>query len=321
MDIKGFAYGYNSTKGQYRSEEGVYSQDRLFETGINYMCLAFAVEQKTYSSTEILFDYRYNVSEKDLAFTIQRAHEKGIKVCLKPMVNCKDGVWRALINFPDETMNGEDKYWNAWFESYSAYILHYAEFAQDHHIEMFCIGCEMLGTERKEDHWRNLIHKVRNIYQGLLVYNTNHGKEQGVSWFDSLDYIGTSAYYPVAKGSHYNLVTMRSKWKEIAEHLETVSAKFEKPILFMEIGCRSARGCAKIPWDFIHKEYEFDEGEQATFYESCLMELAHKEWFAGVFWWDWSTVIYHTREEALKEKGFNIHLKKAEDIIKKWYSK
>ena len=320
MEIKGFTYGYNGRKGQYRTEEGIYSQDRLFETGINYMCLAFAINQKTYASTELLYDYRNNVSEKDLAFVIHRAHEKGIRVCLKPMVNCEDGVWRAMIDFPDETMMGEDKYWNAWFESYSAYLLHYAEFAEDHHCEMLCIGCEMLGTERKEEHWRTLISKVRKVYGGFLVYNTNHGKEKGVTWFDALDFIGTSAYYPVAKGNHYNVETMREEWRKVADHLEKVSKEFQKPILFMEIGCRSAHGCAKIPWDFVHKEYPYDEDEQADFYESCLMELSQRDWFSGVFWWDWSTFIYHTSEEALKDKGFNIHLKKAEEVIKRWYT-
>ena len=32
-------------------------------------------------------------------FAVQRAHENGVRVCLKPMVNCKDGAWRASIDF------------------------------------------------------------------------------------------------------------------------------------------------------------------------------------------------------------------------------
>ena len=87
----------------------------------------------------------------------------------------------------------------------------------------------------------------------------------------------------------------------------------------MEIGCRSAEGCAMIPWDFTHKEYPWNEDEQADFYESCLTVLHDKDWFAGPFWWDWSIEIYDTREEAMKDTGFNIYLKKAEDVVRKWY--
>jgi hypothetical protein len=43
--------------------------------------------------------------------------------------------------------------------------------------------------------------------------------------------------------------------------------------------------------------------------------------FAGVFWWDWPTFQYETREEALKDKGFNIHLKAAEKLVKETYEK
>ena len=41
------------------------------------------------------------------------------------------------------------------------------------------------------------INKIRKVYHGKLVYNTNHGSEDKVEWFDALDYIGTSAYYRV----------------------------------------------------------------------------------------------------------------------------
>lgn len=87
----------------------------------------------------------------------------------------------------------------------------------------------------------------------------------------------------------------------------------------MEIGCRSASGCAMMPWDFVHKDLPWDEDEQAAFYESCLEAFHDKDWFAGTFWWDWSVEIYDTRAEALEDRSFNIHLKKAEEVIKKWY--
>ena len=76
-----------------------------------------------------------------------------------------------------------------------------------------------------------------------------------------------------------------------------------------------------MPWDFVHKEFPVNEEEQANFYESSLSVMANEDWFMGYFWWDWSTWIYNSKEEAQKDKGFNIHLKKAEEVIKKWYSK
>lgn len=321
MWIKGFTYGWRSRRGAYRTEKAIRSQDKLFDVGINWMCLAFYVLQKNFSSTEITYDYRTTITDKDIVFAIQRAHDRGIKVCLKPVINCADGVWRALIDFPDADMMGNDKYWDQWFESYTAFMLHYAEIAEETGCEMLCIGCEMSGTERKEEHWRKLIAEIKKIYSGPIVYNTNHGREDQVKWFDALDYIGTSAYYKVAKYPGDTKENMLAVWKTVGEDMKRLSQKHNKQIIFMEIGCRSALGCAMMPWDFTHTEFERSEEEQADFYDSCLTAFFYEDWFAGAFWWDWSTEIYETEEEAKRNTYFDIHMKKAELVLKEWYKK
>lgn len=321
MWIKGFTYGWKCHRGAYRTEKAIKSQDLLFDIGINWMCLAFYVTQKTFSSTEIFFDYRKTITDKDIIFAINRSHERGVNVCLKPVINCEDGIWRAYIGFPDSTMFGKDAYWDTWFEHYTAFLSHYAEIAEETGCEMFCVGCEMSATEHKEEHWRTLIHKIRSIYHGPIVYNTNHGREDKIKWFDIVDYIGTSAYFAVAKEPEESKEHMLIEWKNVGKHMEDISRRFNKPIIFMEIGCRSAKGCARMPWDFVHQELERSEEEQANFYDSCLTAFHKEPWFAGVFWWDWDTEVYDSEEEAGADKGFDVHLKKAEFILKEWYGK
>jgi hypothetical protein len=320
MDIKGFTYGYNARRGDFSSAAAQESRLKLLELGVNWVCLAFTVFQKSFASTEIRFDYKRTPTDKEITQTIKHFHENGVKVCLKPIINCADGVWRAQIDFPDFDMMGKDRYWGAWFEDYTAFILHYAEIAADTGCEMFCIGCEMSATERKEKHWRALAKEVRRVYHGSLTYNTNHGDEEKIAWWDVVDYLGTSAYYPVAKRGGASKETMVKAWEQIALRLAGIARKYDKPILFAEIGCRSAKGCATMPWDFTHQDFPRSEEEQARFYDSCLTVLAKEKWFAGVFWWDWSTKIYKTQAEAAGDLGFNIHLKQAESVIKNWYS-
>ena len=321
MEIKGYTYGFYGSRGQYRSKEGIKSQELMYQTGINWMCLAVVNHQETAHSTSINFEFGRSSSDRDIMAAVERAHNNGIKVCLKPMVNCKDGVWRAHINFADGDENGRDIYWDKWFKSYEDYMLYYAELAEETGCEMLCIGCEMSGTERKEKHWRALIAKIREVYKGKLVYNTNHGREAQVKWFDAVDYLGTSAYFPVSKAGGATSEMMKEEWKRIRESMKEVYEMWKKPIIFIEIGCRSAHGCSAMPWDFTHTELPHDEEEQAAFYDSCLSVFAEEPWFAGIFWWDWSTCIYDTVEEAAKDNGFNIHLKKAEDVLKEWYGK
>lgn len=325
MDIKGYTYGYGARRGMYADPRAARSRELLVNTGINWVCLAFSVKQKTFSSTEILFDYARNMPDLEIISTVRDFHDRGIKVCLKPMIDTEDGVWRAQIDFPDTNMMGKDIYWDKWFAAYRAYLVHYAELAAFTDCEMLCLGCEMLGTERKEKHWRETIAAVRAVYGGKLVYNTNHGKEEVAKWYDMIDYLGTSAYYPVAPKLDEGLPKtasveyMTAEWTKIAERLEGVSRRIGKPVIFMEIGCRSAAGCASMPWDFTHRELPYSEEEQANFYESSLAVMSKQPWFAGYFWWDWSTFVYDDRDTAAQDTGFNIHLKKAEEIVRKWY--
>ena len=79
--------------------------------------------------------------------------------------------------------------------------------------------------------------------------------------------------------------------------------------------------CATMPWDFVHTEFERSEEEQANFYDSCLEAFHDADWFSGAFWWDWSVEVYDTIEEAKENKGFDIHMKKAEEVLKIWYAK
>lgn len=317
MKIKGFTYGFDGKRGDYRSPEADLSIERLAALGGDWAALAFIVYQDTFSSTVIRPDYRDTVTDRDVAAAVERLHARGLKVCMKPVVNCRDNVWRACIDFPEPDFGNRD-YWKEWFSSYKAFLCHYAEIAEETGCEMFCVGCEMVGTERKEELWRDTIAAVRGIYHGPLIYNANHGKERGVRWWDAVDCIGTSAYYVVASEPGASMESMKRAWDRHKENLAELSRmNGGKPVVFMEVGCRSALGCATMPWDFTHRELPYSEEEQANFYESCLRSMWDEPWFGGVFWWDWYTKLPQDRPES----GFSIAGKKAEEIVREWYAK
>ena len=317
MFIKGYTYGYDGRRGDYRTPEAVLSMEKMAAIGGDWAALAFVVFQDSFNSTVIRPDYRYTVTDRDLTAAVGKLHALGLKVCMKPMVNCADGVWRAHISFPPREI-GPDTYWRDWFSSYTAFLCHYAEIAEETNCEMFCVGCEMLGTESQEELWRHTIEEVRKLYKGPLVYNTNHGHEDSVSWWDAVDYIGTSAYFRVADKPGESADNMVSAWNLHKAYLAEISARHGgKKIIFMEIGCRSAAGCAMMPYDFSHREFPYSEEEQAAFYESCFRSMWNEPWFAGFFWWDWYTKL----PSRSPETGFSVYGKKAEKIVRTWYKK
>jgi hypothetical protein len=316
MLFKGFSYGYDARRGMFADAGARESVARMAKLGCDWSAVCVKVAQDTYASTYFGFDYRHTLTDREIEGMVKIHKEHGLKVCLKPMVNCADGVWRARIDFPDPEY-GKTDYWSEWFSCYKAFILHYAELAEFTGCEMLCVGCELLGTERKTEHWRGLIKSVREVYGGLLVYNANHGDERGVEWFTDTDYIGTSAYYPVTKIPGDSAENMLRGWLDVKGGLKELSDEHGgKKIIFMEIGCRSARGCATMPWDFTRRDLPYDEDEQANFYSSCFEAFAGEEWFGGFFWWDWYTLL----PSVAGEKGFSIYGKKAEEVVRKWYS-
>jgi hypothetical protein len=315
--VKGMTWGWNSIRGDYRSAEAIDSLRKLKETGSEWICLSFYTFQDHVHSTTIHYDYAYTMTDRDIQFAVAEARKLGLKVCLKPVVNSKDGLWRANIGFPQEE-SASHPYWEEWFTSYTAFLLHYAELAEELECEMFCLGCEMVKTETQTERWRRTIDQVRKVYGGLLIYNANHGKEEGVEWFDQVDLIGTSAYYPVAEAPGESEASMMQRWLPIRDKLEQLHRKFNKPIVFVEIGCRSAEGCAMMPWDFKHVELPVSEDEQANFYRSVIKVFWNAHWFSGFFWWDWSVKLYPL-EEARNNRGFDIYGKKAEAVVKEWY--
>lgn len=325
FDIKGFSFAFGTKRGQLKSETTRHSLDLLRETGTEWIALCVDQRVETKKSTEIRYNYNRNVTDVELIEFIKYAHEIGMKVCLKPMINCMDGSWRAEVNFWDDEGN-----WAKWFYEYTGYLTHMAELAEYTDCEMLCLGCEMLGMEKQDKHWRELIRQVREVYNGPLTYNTNHGHEFEATWYDELDYVGTSAYFRMFKNgveTHVNPMEpimdltredMLLSWQKVKANMEEFSKKFNKPVIFMEIGCRSARGCACQPWDFRMHHLPYDEDEQALFYETCMETFKNTDFFKGFFWWDWSAFV---SEENVRpeDKGFSIYKKKAEEVLKKYY--
>lgn len=71
-------------------------------TGANTVVLVPAGLQQTPQSTIIDYCTKYTVSDLELRKFIEYARNLGLKVILKPTVNCMNGVWRAFISFFDE---------------------------------------------------------------------------------------------------------------------------------------------------------------------------------------------------------------------------
>lgn len=275
-------------------------------TGADFIILAPQGTQETAQSEEIDFTSDQTASDDELRETIAYAHELGIRVALKPTVNCLDGTWRAHINFFDKEVPCEPK-WSNWFKSHTAFHMHFAALAEECGCEMYIAGCEMVNSERREAEWRQLIADIRTVYSGPVSYNTDKYQEDTVQWWDAVDVISSSGYYPIGK------------WEQELDRIEAVVKKFNKPFFFAECGCMSSKDSFTVPNDW-HKLGEVAMEEQAEWYREMFATCAKRPWVEGFCLWSWTGHLY-SEEEAKVENKYDIYMKPAEKVVKEFYTR
>ncbi len=314
---KGYTWGFFSGPGEMMTEAAEHSMKRLAENGLDWICIPVNAWQETFYSTRVFSLYGRTQTDAEIRHAISMAKSLGLKVCLKPMVNCLDHAWRARIDFPAEEYC---EYWERWFASYRNFMCYYARMAEETGCEMLCTGCEMAGMDKQTAYCRDMIAAVRDCYHGILMHNINHGDELAFPWLDSVDVIGISGYYPVTTPGDRSPEQMRKSWQGVRERLAACHEKYQKPVMFAEIGVRNEQGCTAYPWDFKNRpELPTDEQEQADFYETAMEATWELPWFAGYFWWDWKAVL-PPESEAKNNRDFTVYGKLAEQTLRRWYT-
>lgn len=303
--IKGITFAPFSQRGSFESKEAYDSLNNLKEkTGANLIALVPNGLQETPQSEEIFYTTEATVSDQELISMIQYAHEIGLQVALKPTVNCKNGTWRAHINFFDKDVPCEPK-WSNWFAAYTAFQLHYARIAEETSCEIFLAGCEMVMSERRVSEWRKLIADIKKVYSGPVSYNTDKYQEDNVSFWDCVDIISSSGYYPL------------NDWEQELDRIEKVVNKYQKPFFFAECGCMSTSGSSKVPNDWSIKG-EVNLKEQADWYTAMFEACRKRPWVNGFCLWDWAWKPYPPGK-AKTHGGYDIYEKPAQAVTKKYY--
>lgn len=252
-------------------------------------------------------------SDEGIVETARLAGVYHIKTLLKPHL-WGDKSWPGNIQMNSDTD------WTKWFSNYEKFILHYAELAEKNHFALLCIGTELQKTSSKEKEWRDVIKKVRSIYHGPLTYAANfHLEFETIAFWDALDFIGIQAYFPIAKNKDPKLSELVAGWNTPLAAIEKIQRKFNKPVIFTEIGYRSTHDAAIEPWRWPKAEDspETCDEAQAECYRAFFQAVWSKQWLAGAYFWKW----YPMGAHKLGDVDFTPQDKLAEKVIMENFSK
>ena len=303
--IKGINFAPFAPKGTFERRETYQSLDKMLEeTGVNYVTIVPNGLQEHAQSEDIDFTGPACLSDDELIRMINYIREKQIKVALKPTVNCKNGTWRAHISFFDKDVICEPK-WSAWFKSYTDFMVHYAKIAEKSGCEMFIAGCEMVQSEHRSKEWRNVISEIREVYHKTVTYNTDKYQEDNVDWWDCVDLISSSGYYPI------------DCWEAELNRIKKVVDDFNKPFFFAEAGCRSCLGSQNIPNDWKYRG-EVNLPIQAKWYEKMFEACSKAGFVNGFMLWSWPAKLYPEKSAASND-GYEFYAKPACKVIRDYY--
>lgn len=246
---------------------------------------------------------------------IRHAKSQGLKVMMKPMVWVV-GSWPGGYDLQNE------QEWAEWEASYSNYILETAEISQREGVDMFCIGTEFkIASQERESFWRKLAGQVRQKFKGPITYAANWDEYEKVRFWDALDYVGIDAYFPLQDKHTPDVDALVHKWKEPAQKLELLHKIYGKQVLFTEFGYRSIDRCAWNQWELDTEPSTKDVNLQGQMnaYSAFFESFWNKDWFAGMFLWQWYT--NDQRAGGLNNSDYTPQNKPAEELIRTYFGK
>ncbi len=285
--------------------------------GANYVNLIIPYYQSNLYSTDIGRGWN-TPSDASLVSAVQYAHSIGLHVSIGLYLEDYSNDWRANINPGDR---------DGWYRNYGNVLTYYGRIAQQQHVEQFVIGAELISMASASvngdntQRWNTMIAQVRAVYGGKLVYSANRGNQDGfgnevqnIGFWDKLDIIGISGYYSLwGDGS---VASLKSAWSAPNNNDVAVAAnRWNKPVIFTEIGYKSVSGAHNNPWDS-GMGGSYDPQEQVNDYTALFEYWNDYSYMQGVDLWWWKS---NPNAGGSGDIDYTPQNKPVEQVLKQWW--
>ncbi|MEO0078400.1 MAG: hypothetical protein ABIK86_05315, partial [candidate division WOR-3 bacterium] len=290
--MKGIEFTRASSVYPYNSGSARQALEQLAATGANWVTIVPVWWMSDTGASSVFWMLDQSPSDAEVRQAVRWARQLGLRVFMKPEVHCLSGAEPRL----------HDPHDNTWFYSYSSFIRHFAVLAQEETCAMFCVGTELDNSADEpweRDQWTAIVRYVKSLFLGPVTYAADWRTYRRIPFWDSLDYVGINAYfplrddavpYPLSDTVKYLAQGWKTRWIPEIEAFRTSQGWSDsvKPLVFTEVGYRSIEDCYIHPWDR-QAAAPYDERLQRHCYIAGLHSLLGKPWFAGWFWHEWTT--------------------------------
>jgi hypothetical protein len=222
-------------------------------------------------------------NQRGLRKAIKQAHARGLKVMLVPHLWVESGGWRGELD--PATAEG----WQRFAESYRAYVLTWAHFAQSARVDMLAAGVELRSwlTTTHAPSFFPILHDIRAAYSGLLTYAANWDDVDQTVILSELDVIGINAFYPLTEKPNASDAELVKGGLEVAKKVKELAERWQKPVMFNEFGYTARTDPALRPWEWPDRMsgVQVDARAQAAAYRGLLFGMLQARELVGGFVW------------------------------------
>lgn len=328
---RGVTFGFCARNGYFDTPAARLEVDRMADTGVAWVCLVVTDMQETSTSPRVFRDYEHTPGDLEVAGIIDYIHGKGMKVHLRPMIECFDGHGRTQVWFPydGERIPGRrSTALGQWFNCLRHRARHYARLATRTGVEMLGLDSELDRLVHRNNEWKSVVQAAREHYAGPVTSCHTHmvdflrELQRPDHWFRDLDVLGTSFYHASAKEHGATVEDRVAFLQPKVELYREMAAALGKPIMFGELGCTSshAGGTRPSAWS---GDGGYEPAEQRDHLEAVLRCFWDEPWWAGFYWWKWDeqNIRPQFRDDPKGDKGFTVWGKPAAATMKAWFER
>jgi hypothetical protein len=296
----------------------VVEYDRLHADGVNTISLEVWWMADSPTANSVHPDYPDNLtaSDAELLAEITNARNAGMNVTLTPKVYCNGCThgWRGQLEPGDP---------QAFMTSYGSMVSHYAQVAQQGSVWLYFLGSEMNNQQGDSNDWRTIATSVRRMYTGQIAYQVNWDRVPTVTFWDAVDVVSVSAYFPLTETPQPSVDDLKAAWhnsgvgvwkgNDWVSQVAGLSQKTGRRVLFGEAGYRSGQSATEFPWDEGSVESN-DQAVQANAYQALMDTFGNQPWWMGVMWWEW-----RPSPNAATDTDMSPRDKLAEQTMVRWW--
>lgn len=267
-----------------REDPGPDVMSRFSALGANVICVVPYAFMPDARAPELRWtpDARWFSENADAIRRLSReARGEQMRLAIKPQVWLRGAEWPGTVE-----MASVDE-WRAWEAAYHAYVLHWAAIAAETDAAAFVIGSELdQAATLRPDFWRALATDVRAVYGGTVTYAANWDRAADIGFWPALDAIGVQAYFPLSDASDPTQAQLASGWAPHLAGLRGLARLNDRPVLFTEVGYRSAATAAARPWLWPENDDAPADPElQARLYQTFFDAVWPQPWLMGALVW------------------------------------